>query len=140
MPTARVVHADRNTVEFHVHGDGPVVVMIPSLGRRAGDFTDLAEKLAAAGYPAACIGPRGVGNSVGPMENLTLHDLAADAAAVIEELAGGSPVVVFGHAFGQRVCRMLAADRPDLVSAVIMLAAGGKVPPSEAIRLFCGRQ
>jgi hypothetical protein len=25
---------------------------------------------------------------------------------------------------------MLAADRPDLVSAVIMLAAGGKVPPS----------
>jgi pimeloyl-ACP methyl ester carboxylesterase len=133
MPTTRVAQAERNTVEFHVYGDGPVVVMVPSLGRRAGDFTDLAERLAAAGYTAACIEPRGVGKSVGPMENLTLHDLAADAVVVIEELAGGSPAVVLGHAFGQRVCRMLAADRPDLVSAVIMLAAGGKVSPSEDI-------
>jgi pimeloyl-ACP methyl ester carboxylesterase len=133
MPTTRVAYADRITVEFHVHGNGPVVVMIPSLGRRAGDFTDLAERLAGAGYTAACIEPRGVGNSVGPMEKLTLHDLAADAAAVIEELGGGSPAVVLGHAFGQRVCRKLAADRPDLVRAVIMLAAGGKVPPSEEI-------
>jgi len=133
MPTTRVVQAERNTVEFHVYGDGPLVVMIPSLGRRAGDFTDLAERLAAAGYAAACIEPRGVGKSVGPMENLTLHDLAADAAAVIEEIGSGNPAVAVGHAFGQRVCRMLAADRPDLVSAVIMLAAGGKVPPSEEI-------
>ena len=86
MPTTRVANADRNTVEFHVHGDGPLLVMIPSLGRRAGDFTDLAGRLAGAGYTAACIEPRGVGKSVGPMENLTLHDLAADAAAVIEEM------------------------------------------------------
>jgi pimeloyl-ACP methyl ester carboxylesterase len=131
MPATRVVHAGRNTVEVHVFGEGPVVVMIPSLGRRADDFTDLAVTLAAAGYTAAPVEPRGVGNSVGPMENLTLHDLAADTAAVIEEIGRGGPAVVVGHAFGQRVCRTLASDRPDLVSAVIMIAAGGKVPPSE---------
>jgi pimeloyl-ACP methyl ester carboxylesterase len=134
MPATRVVHAGRNTVEFHVYGDGPVVTMIPSLGRREGDFSDLAIRLAAAGYTAACIEPRGVGKSAGLMENLTLHDLAGDAAAVIEEIGHGDPVVVVGHAFGQRVCRMLASDRPDLVSAVIMIAAGGKVPPSEESR------
>jgi pimeloyl-ACP methyl ester carboxylesterase len=132
MPATRVVHAGGNTVEFHVYGDGPVVVMVPSLGRRADDFTDLAVRLAAAGYTAACIEPRGVGNSAGLMENLTLHDLAADAAAAIEEIGGSA--VALGHAFGQRVCRVLAADRPELVSAVIMVAAGGKVPPTEETR------
>ena len=60
-----------------------------------------------------------------------LHDLAVDTAAVVEEIGRGGPAVVVGHAFGQRVCRTLASDRPDLVSAVIMIAAGGKVPPSE---------
>ncbi|MBW2623878.1 MAG: alpha/beta hydrolase, partial [Deltaproteobacteria bacterium] len=34
-----------------------------------------------------------------------------------------------GHAFGNRVARCLAADRPDLVNCVILLAAGGKAPP-----------
>ena len=86
MPATRVVHAGRNTVEFHVYGDGPVVIMIPSLGRRADDFSDLAVRLAAAGYTTACIEPRGVGKSAGLMENLTLHDVAGDAAAVIEEI------------------------------------------------------
>jgi len=132
MSAPRVVQAGRNTVEYHVDGrDGPVVAMIPSLGRRANDFSDLATRLAAAGYSTARIEPRGVGSSVGPIQNLTLHDLAADAAAVIEEVGRAQPVVVVGHAFGQRVGRTLAADRPDLVRAVVMLAAGGKVPPTE---------
>jgi pimeloyl-ACP methyl ester carboxylesterase len=37
-------------------------------------------------------------------------------------------VVVVGHAFGQRVARMVAAAHPGLVQAVIMVAAGGKAP------------
>jgi len=37
-------------------------------------------------------------------------------------------VVIIGHAFGQRVARMVAAAHPGLVQAVIMLAAGGKAP------------
>jgi len=134
MPANRVVHGDRNTVEVHIYGEGPLVVMVPSLGRRAADFTQLAARLAAEGYTTACLEPRGVGKSTGPMENLTLHDLAADAAAVVEEIGRGIPAVAVGHAFGQRVCRMLASDRPDLVSAAIILAAGGKVPPTEESR------
>jgi pimeloyl-ACP methyl ester carboxylesterase len=102
--------------------------MIPSLGRRAADFDDLAQQLASAGYCAARIEPRGAGKSVGPMEGVTLHDLADEVAAVIHDLGGGKPAVVIGHAFGQRVGRMLATDHVDLVRALIMLAAGGKVP------------
>jgi pimeloyl-ACP methyl ester carboxylesterase len=114
-------------VEFQVDGSGPVVLMIPSLGRGASDFHDLSRRLVAAGFTAVRPEPRGIGKSTGTMTNLSLHDLAADNAAVIVSL-GSSPVIVLGHAFGQRVGRTLAADRPELVKAMIMVAAGGKVP------------
>jgi pimeloyl-ACP methyl ester carboxylesterase len=61
------------------------------------------------------------------MAGLSLEDLAANVAMVIEGLRGG-PAVLVGHAFGQRVARMLAMLRPDLVKGLVMLAAGGKVP------------
>jgi pimeloyl-ACP methyl ester carboxylesterase len=62
---------------------------------------------------------------------MTLHTLAGDVAAVIEALKIG-PANVGGHAFGNRVARMLDADRADLVRSVILFAAGGKVAPAPA--------
>jgi pimeloyl-ACP methyl ester carboxylesterase len=74
------------------------------------------------------------------MDGRTLHDLAADAALVIEAL-GCPPIVVVGHAFGQRVGRTLAADRPRLVKAMAMIAAGGRAPmkpgAAEVLRRRC---
>ena len=61
----------------------------------------------------------------GPMEGLTLYDLAEDVAAAVEVDAAGrrGPVVVAGHAFGNWVARALSAVRPDMVRAVVLLAA-----------------
>lgn len=135
MSVASAAHAENRMistssggqVEFQVDGSGPVILMIPSLGRGASDFDDLSRRLVAAGFTAVRPEPRGIGKSTGTMTNLSLHDLAADNAAVIESLGRG-PVIVIGHAFGQRVGRTLAADRPELVKAMIMVAAGGKAP------------
>ena len=41
--------------------------------------------------------------------------------------------MVIGHAFGNRVARCVAADRPDLVRAVVLLSSSGKVQPSPEI-------
>jgi pimeloyl-ACP methyl ester carboxylesterase len=106
--------------------------MIPSLGRPASDFDHLSAHLAAAGYTAIRPEPRGIGNSIGPMTGVTLRDLAADALATVPAESG--PTVVIGHAFGQRVARMLATQYPDRVRCVVMLAAGGKVPPRPGAR------
>jgi pimeloyl-ACP methyl ester carboxylesterase len=119
------------TIEVLVDGNGPLVFMIPSLGRGAEDFDDLARAVVVAGYRAARLQPRGVGRSTGAMEKLTMRDLADDAASAIA-VAGGGPAVVVGHAFGQRVARMVATSHPGLTTAIIMLAAGGKVPPVPA--------
>jgi len=116
-------------VEVWVQGSGPVIVILPSLGRGAGDYDAVAARLAADGFRVLRPQPRGIGASTGPMTGLTLHDYAADVAAVIEQENGG-PVVVVGHAFGNFVARMLATDRPDLVRGVVLAAASaGKVPP-----------
>ncbi len=131
MPS-RLFNKPGIAVEALVDGAGPLVVMIPSLGRPAEDFDDLARRVVATGFTAARVQPRGIGRSTGPMQDQTLFDLAADAALVIETM--GAPAIVIGHAFGQREARALAAARPDLVRRVVLLAAGGKVPIPEKAR------
>lgn len=118
-------------IEVLAQGSGPVIVILPSLGRGATDYDQLAELLAEKGFRVLRPQPRGIGGSTGPMTSLTLHDYAADVAAVIDQDAKG-PVVVVGHAFGNYVARMLATDRPDLVSKLVLAAASpGKLPPGE---------
>ncbi|HEY3887154.1 MAG TPA: alpha/beta hydrolase [Caulobacteraceae bacterium] len=127
-----IVRADAKgevRIAVTLRGHGPVVVLIPSLGRGAADFDDLAARLAAAGYEAAAVDPRGVGDSSGPMTGLSLADYAADVAAVAHALSA-KPVVLIGHAFGNRVARATAASHPEAVSALVLLAAGGQVAPA----------
>jgi pimeloyl-ACP methyl ester carboxylesterase len=63
------------------------------------------------------------------LEGLTLHDFAADVAGVIKTLKRRR-VHILGYAWGGRVVRCLAVDRPELVKSVIVLAAGGKAGPT----------
>lgn len=112
---------------------GRPIVMLASLGRPGSDFDEIATCLAKTGYRVTLPEPRGLGGSSGPMEDLTLHDLAADVAAVIETQSR-APVVLLGHAFGNRLTRMTAADYPALVSRVILLACGGRIEIPEKAR------
>ena len=108
--------------------NGPLVVMHPEAfgGIRADEA--FGERLTALGLSFVGMNPRGSGGSMGPKAGITLRDMAADAIAVIERFGG--PVVFIGHAGGNRVGRMVATLRPDLVRLLILLAAGGRVPPS----------
>jgi pimeloyl-ACP methyl ester carboxylesterase len=116
-------------IEVISQGSGPVIVILPSLGRGAEDYNVVAALLAGDGFRVLRPQPRGVGRSTGPMAGLTLHDFAADIAAVIEH-EGTGPAVVVGHAYGHFVARTLATDRPELVRGVVLAAASaGKVPP-----------
>jgi pimeloyl-ACP methyl ester carboxylesterase len=115
-------------------GEGPPIVLLPSLGRGAQDFDPIAARLAAAGFKVLRPQPRGIGASCGPLAGMDLHDCAADIAAVIEAANCGRAFVV-GHAFGNRVARMLATDRPDLVRAISLVAANvGRDPSPPDVR------
>jgi pimeloyl-ACP methyl ester carboxylesterase len=123
---------ERNGVRLRlrVDGSGALIVLLPGMGRPASDLDPFAALLVREGYRVAQPETRGLG-SEGPLDGITLHDLAADVTAVIEHLGG--PAVVIGHGFGNRVARMAAADRPDLVRAVVLLGCSGLVQPTPAI-------
>ena len=131
--TRHIVERAGVHIEVIAHGSGQAVVLIPSLGRGAEDFDDLAHRLADAGYRALCPQPRGLGESKGPMKDITLHDYARDIASIIED-NGEDPAVVAGHAFGNFVARATAADFPHLVKAVALLAATHVWPVPPAVR------
>jgi pimeloyl-ACP methyl ester carboxylesterase len=121
-------------IEVLSQGAGPLIVLLPSLGRGAEDFDPIAERLAAAGFRVLRPQPRGIGQSKGPMTGIDLHDYANDVASAIEH-AGGGPAFVVGHAFGNRVARLLATVRPDLVRAVSLIAANvGRDPSPPKVR------
>ena len=125
---SRVVKLADSNIEYFSQGHGEAVVLLPGGSLTVGYMELLAQALADAGYRAVRINFRGAGKSTGSGQGVTLHTLAADVAGVIEALKL-QPANVAGHAFGNRVARTLAADRPELVRNVILLAAGGKVAP-----------
>ena len=129
-PERDIVFYDDIRIEVIAEGRGPLIVMLPSRGRGAEDFDDVAGELVKAGFRVVRPEPRGAALSFGPMQDLTLHDLAHDVAAVIRNAGGGGPAIIVGHAFGSWVARMTAVDHPDLVRGVVMVGAAAKAYPA----------
>src|SRR5579863_1261550 len=129
-PVREVAFYDDIRIEVVSEGRGPLIVMLPSRGRGAEDFDEVADELVKAGFSVVRPEPRGAALSRGPMQDLTLHDLARDVAAVIRIKGDGGPAIIVGHAFGSWVARMLAIDHPEFVRGVVMVAAAAKAYPA----------
>lgn len=125
----RSVNNQDSTISYTVRGAGPLVVLIASTGRGTAEFSALADRLAERGYRVALPEPRGIGESHGPMKGVTFHDFAKDFSAVIT--AEGAPAIVAGHAYGQWIAKTIAADYPNQVKGVVLLAGGARQWPSE---------
>jgi pimeloyl-ACP methyl ester carboxylesterase len=124
-------------IDVIVDGEGASVVLLPSSQRGSDDFDVVAERIAAAGYRVLRPQPRGIGASTGSLEQLTLHELAADVAATVRALGGGRAVVV-GHAYGHYVARVTDRDYPELVRGVVMAAAArAEIDPALPAALDC---
>lgn len=127
----RRIETSNARIEVGSLGAGPPVVLLPGLGGSGTEqYAELGVALSDAGFRVLAINPRGVGRSTGPLENLTLDDLARDVADVIT--GSGESAHVVGRAFGNRIARVLATNHPELVRSVTLLAAGGLVPPDPA--------
>jgi pimeloyl-ACP methyl ester carboxylesterase len=131
--TREVIQRDNVSIEVIAEGRGPLIILLPSLGRDSEEFDPVAARLAAAGFRVLRPQPRGYGRSSGPMQNVTLHDFARDVATVIQQENDGRAILA-GHAFGHFVAKMTAVDFPDLVRAVILIGAAQKNPDPEVQR------
>src|SRR4051795_9209758 len=124
----RTIEVGDATLDCTLRGSGAPIVLLANAGCSVGYFDHLARALATAGFQTISINMRGVGGSLGSLDGTTLHDLAGDVAGVVEAIGCG-PAHLVGHAFGNRIARCLAVDRPSLVRSVTLLAAGGLIGP-----------
>lgn len=132
MNRTQIVEAGAARIEVLVDGEGPAIVLIPSSQRDSLHETEFVEHLAHAGFRVLRPQPRGMGRSTGPLDDITLFDLADDIAATIDACGGGRAVVL-GHAFGHTVARVTDLHHPAKVRGVGLLAAASREAPA---RLF----
>lgn len=100
------------------------VVFLPSLGRPATDFDELATTIGATGRTAVPLDLPGVGSAADRPVGSDLHAVAAD---VSDRIGIVGPVHLVGHAYGNRVARCLAANWPEDVASLTLLGCGGKI-------------
>lgn len=125
-----IVTLNRIPINYVVTGSGPRVLLIMGAGSPGRVWnTYQVPALVKAGFEVVTMDNRGITNTVG-IEEMTIADLAADAAALIEHLGG--PAHVIGTSLGSRVVQELAITRPELVVKAIMLATTGKPYPIES--------
>lgn len=123
MPLAKLNGIDLN---YDVTGDGPLVVLVMGTGSPGRVWrTHQVPVLVKQGYRVVTFDNRGIAPSSECASGMTLDDLVADTAALVEHLGGGAARVV-GTSMGARVTQELALARPDLVSHAVMMATFGK--------------
>lgn len=116
-------------------GPLPAIVLVGGSGPTDRDetvagipvFGQIARDLVAAGFVVVRYDKRGVGQSGGRIESVTLNDYAEDARAVVQWLknrkdVGRKQIGVVGHSEGASVALMVAARERDNVAGIALLA------------------
>ena len=119
-------------------GPLPVVVLIGGSGPTDRDetvagipvFGQIARDLSSAGFLVVRYDKRGVGQSGGRAESVTLRDYAEDARAVVrwaEKFDGADKkrIALVGHSEGASVAMLLAASEDERVKAAALVAGVG---------------
>lgn len=125
-------------IEYYASGNGQRIILLPSLGREASDFNELAVKLNKAGYRTLALEHQGIATASRPFADM--NGTAFPIFKVLENegyLDDKESFYIIGHAYGNRIARLtstyFSGDNPTLpnLSGTILIAAGGQVlmPP-----------
>ncbi len=106
-------------IAYDVDGEGPLVVLVPGMGDLRATYRFLAPVLRGAGYRVAATELRGHGESDAAFPTYGDTETAGDVLALIEELGG--PAVIVGNSMGAGAAAMVAAQRPDQVSGLVLV-------------------
>ena len=106
-------------IGYDVAGDGSLVVLVPGMGDLRASYRFLAPALRGAGYRVACTDLRGHGDSDTTFTSYGDEETAGDVIALIGELGG--PAVVVGNSMGAGSAVLAAAQRPGLVSGLVLV-------------------
>src|SRR3954465_3906404 len=124
-------------------GTAPLGVCVPGMGELRSVYRRTAPALAAAGYRVVTMDLRGHGDSDAtftsyddvaapraappPLPSYAAVAAAGYVLALIEELGG--PAVVIGNSMGAGAAAWAAAERPELVTGLVLVGAFVRTPP-----------
>ncbi|WP_241744479.1 alpha/beta fold hydrolase [Cellulosimicrobium arenosum] len=111
-PAGRIAYTD--------HGAGPLVVASPGMGDLRATYDDVVPRLVDAGYRVVVMDLRGHGESDTTFAVHGDEATASDYVALVEHLDAG-PAVLLGSSMAASAAVVAAADRPDLVRALVLL-------------------
>lgn len=119
------------SVHHEETGQGPPIVWIPGTGLYGTSWAPQTSHFNAR-YRCLTVDLRGAGSD-GPLDGLTVTDLAADVAAWMDAIDVG-PAVVIGLSLGSAVAQELALARPDLIRALCLVATWSSTGGEHHIR------
>src|SRR3954467_9591083 len=124
-----------NGVVLHVAeaGAGPLVLLLHGFPQFWWAWRQQLTDLAEAGYRAVAVDLRGYGASDKPPRGYDAPTLAADIAALVPAL-GESDAMVVGSDIGGLLARTMAANHPEVVRSVAVVAAAHPLRLRSAIR------
>ncbi len=124
MPTIKV---NGVTLYYESHGDGPPLVLIAGLSC---DHTMWSEFIAplAKQFSVLTLDNRAVGQSETPTTPFTVHNMAADVAAVMDALHIKQAHVA-GHSLGGMIAQTLALSHPEKINKLVICCSTARATP-----------
>ncbi len=119
VQTTEFLARPEGRIAYDVAGQGPCVILVPGMGDLRATYRFLAPALRDAGYRVAVTDLRGHGESDTTFSSYGDAETAADILALVEALGG--PAVIVGNSMGAGAAAYAAAERPDLVSGLVLI-------------------
>jgi pimeloyl-ACP methyl ester carboxylesterase len=114
------------TLHYEESGRGEPVLLLPGTGARGRSWwLHQVPALVGAGFRAITPDNRGAGDSDPPPAGMTIDDLVADAAGLIERLCDG-PCRLIGSSMGAHIVQELVLARPELARQAVLMASRGR--------------
>lgn len=125
-----LTHAGARLAYRHSPGSGPMIVFLPGyMSDMTGSKAEaLAHWAAARGRACLRLDYSGCGASGGDFLEGSIDRWVADARAVIDHVAPGTPVVLVGSSMGGWVALRLGIDLRDRLAGLVLIAAAPDFP------------
>ncbi len=112
------LHRPEGRLAYDVSGEGPLVICLPGMGDIRSTYRFLTPALVDAGFRVATMDLRGHGDSDATFSSYDDEAAAGDLVALAQELGGQA--IVAGSSMGAGAAVIAAAQRPDLVTGLVL--------------------
>jgi pimeloyl-ACP methyl ester carboxylesterase len=129
--TTRFLDRGTGRLAYDVRGEGPLVACVPGMGELRSAYRFTVPALVEAGFRVATLDLRGHGESSDSFDGFDDVALAGDLVALVQHLGG--PALVLGNSMAGGAAVIAAADAPESVAGLALLAPFVRNPAGGAV-------